>query len=332
VCPLRPRGAPGRKLLSMCNENPIQTIGICGLGQMGSTAAVSYKRAGYHVLACDRSREKREAIGETLSSLELWLDRHVGPALRDGGTIHLVDTLRPIDQESDLVMDCIAEDLGEKVNLFLQLTGAVQRGAVLTTTTSGLSITEIGRRSATAHLLVGTHFWNPAHLMPLVEIIRGQDTPVLLLDRVSALIRSIGKIPVVVNRDVPGFIGNRLLHAMWREAIHLVQEQVASPAEIDLVARLTFGLRMPAVGTLENMDLVGLDLVQAIHEYLLVDLADDHEPLRVLKRKVANGALGIKSGQGFYDWRRRDAQELLARRNLQIVRQLEFLREIGGLP
>jgi 3-hydroxybutyryl-CoA dehydrogenase len=315
----------------MCNESSIQTIGICGLGQMGATVAVSYKRAGYHVLAWDRNREKREAIGETLSSLELWLDSHVGPALRDGGTIHLVDTLPVIDQESDLVMDCIAEDLGEKVNLFLQLTGAVQRGAIFVTTTSGLSITEMGRRSATEQLLVGTHFWNPAHLMPLVEIIRGQDTPVLLVDRVCSLVRSIGKTPVVVNRDVPGFIGNRLLHAMWREAIHLVQEQVASPDDIDLVARLTFGLRMPAVGPLENIDIVGLDLVQAIHAYLLVDLADDHQPLRALKTNVAQGALGIKSGQGFYDWRRRDPQELLARRDLQIVRQLEFLREIGAL-
>ena len=127
--------------------------------------------------------------------------------------------------------------------------------------------------------------------MPLVEVIRGKDTPDSILDQVTEMIQSIGKIPVRVNQDVPGFIGNRLLHALWREAIYLVQEGIASPEDIDRVARLTFGLRMPSVGPLENMDLVGLDLIEKIHQYLLADLSDSHKPLARISHHWASAKL-----------------------------------------
>jgi 3-hydroxybutyryl-CoA dehydrogenase len=167
--------------------------------------------------------------------------------------------------------------------------------------------------------------------MPLVEVVRGEDTEEEAVDQVVDVVRSIGKIPVKVNRDVPGFIGNRLLHAMWREAINLVERGIASPTDIDRVARLTFGLRLAAVGPLENMDLVGLDLVATIHEYLLADLSDADRPLAALAERVADGKLGTKSGEGFYDWRSRNVVNLIARRDRQIVRQLAFLKEIDAL-
>jgi len=251
----------------------------------------------------------------------------VGPALQKGGAIDTVDNLHVIDETCDVVIECIAEDISQKVSLFVQLNGAAHRDAIFISTTSGLSITEMGRLSGIEHLLVGAHFWNPAHLMPLVEVICGASTPVQVLDTTCELVRSIGKTPVRVNRDVPGFIGNRLLHAMWREAIYLVQTEVASAADIDLVARLTFGLRAPAMGPLENMDIVGLDLVHTIHDYLLADLADDHQPLSALKEKVRKGQLGVKSTQGFYDWQKRDARELLRRRDRQIITQLDLLSQ-----
>jgi 3-hydroxybutyryl-CoA dehydrogenase len=185
----------------------------------------------------------------------------------------------------------------------------------------------MGRRSNCGHLLTGTHFWNPPHLMPLVEVIRGEDSPDSVIDRVCGLVESIGKVPVRVERDVPGFIGNRLLHALWREAIHIVEQGIATAEDIDKVARLTFGLRMPAVGPLENMDVVGLDLIETIHHYLLEDLADNHSPGAHLQSKVSDGRLGLKSGRGFYDWKTRSASELIHKRDTQIVRQLDFLRQ-----
>ena len=167
--------------------------------------------------------------------------------------------------------------------------------------------------------------------MPLVEVVCGEETPDAVIDRVCEVLASIGKIPVRVDRDVPGFIGNRILHALWREAIYLVQEGVATAEEIDTVARLTFALRMPALGPLENMDLVGLDLIGAIHDYLIPSLCDEGQPLHALRERLSGGQLGIKSGTGFYDWSKRYASEVVERRNQQIVHQLAYLRETGSL-
>jgi 3-hydroxybutyryl-CoA dehydrogenase len=264
----------------------------------------------------------------TTQEMESWMDRHVGPPQRADGVIEPASDLDLLDRQADLVLDCIVEDIDEKVDLFRSLSGCRARGAIFTTSTSGLSITTIGRRSGCGPSLVGAHFWNPPHLMPLVEVIRGADTADWVVEEVCRIVESIDKTPVRVNRDVPGFVGNRLLHALWREAIDIVDKGIASPEDVDLVARLTFGLRMPAVGPLENMDLVGLDLIKTIHDYLLADLADNHRPAQGLADRVAQGRLGVKSGQGFYDWTARDARELIERRNRQIVHQLDYLRRI----
>ena len=294
---------------------------------MGAAAAVCFKRGGYQVLLWARNPKKLAAIESTLDSLDCWMDSHVGAPIQEGGVIRRVERLEELDSQADLIMDCIAEDFTQKVDLFKRFSDAVCRDAIVITTTSGLSITKLGRESGTALHLAGTHFWNPPHLMPLVEVIRGEDTPDAVLDRVSEVVSSIGKVPVRVNQDVPGFIGNRLLHAVWREAIHLVQRGIASAEDVDRVARLTFGLRLPVMGPLENMDLVGLDLVKSVHEYLLADLSADQGPLQVHEQLVRDGNLGVKSGRGFYDWEQRDPQELVEKRDRQIVRQLAYLRE-----
>jgi len=306
----------------------IDTIGICGVGQMGASAAVSFKRSGYRVLTWDRDPAQLRALQPTLDTLESWLDRNIGPTTCEGGTVQTQAGPGSIDGQADVILDCIAEDMAQKVELFKWFPGCRARGGLFITTTSGLSITEMGRRSGCGHLLAGTHFWNPPHLMPLVEVIRGEDTPDHVIDRVCEVVESIGKRPVRVNRDVPGFIGNRLLHALWREAISLVEKGIATAEDVDLVARLTFGLRMPVVGPLENMDLVGLDLIEKIHRYLLDGLADNHGPSEYLTERVQQGHLGVKSGQGFYDWGLRKAEELIQRRDKQIVHQLNYL---GGL-
>ena len=310
------------------NRSTFENIAICGIGQMGAAAAVSFRRAGYRVLLWARDPGKLAAVQPTLDSLDTWMDGHVGPAPSDEGTIELIEELPVADRRADLVMDCIAEDMAQKVALFHRMKDCLRRSSIFITTTSGLSITQLGRQSGTGHLLVGTHFWNPPHLMPLVEVIRGEDTPPELMDRICDLIESIGKIPVRVNRDVPGFIGNRLLHALWREAIHLVERGIASPADIDRVARLTFGLRLPAVGPLENMDLVGLDLIKSVHGYLLADLADNHQPSKILEEMVGRHEVGMKTGTGFYDWSERDGATLLERRDQQIVNQINYLKEL----
>jgi 3-hydroxybutyryl-CoA dehydrogenase len=306
----------------------IHTISICGVGQMGAAAAVSFKRSGYRILAWDHDPKQLTALPSSVATLESWLDEYTGPTPRKGGTIEMQASPDAVDEQADVILDCIAEDMMQKVELFRRFPACRGRGGIFITTTSGLSITEMGRRSGCGHLLAGTHFWNPPHLMPLVEVIRGDDTHDHIIDTVCQLIESIGKTPVRVNRDVPGFIGNRLLHALWREAISLVEKGIATPEDVDFVARLTFGLRMPVVGPLENMDLVGLDLIEKIHQYLLDDLADNHGPSECLTNSVQRGHLGVKSGQGFYDWGTRNAKALIRRRDKQIIHQLGYLRDL----
>ncbi len=316
----------------MTSSQRSHTIGICGAGQMGAAAAVSFKRSGYRVLVWNHRPERLATLASTTDTMESWLDENTGPSTHEGGSIEPHPDLGAIDEQADLVLDSIVEDMAQKVSLFRQLGGCTERGALFLTATSGLSITEMGRLGGCGHLIAGTHFWNPPHLMPLVEVTRGEDTPDDVVDRVCQIIESIGKIPVRVNRDVPGFVGNRMLHALWREAIDIVDQGIASPEDVDLVARMTFGLRLSVMGPLENMDLVGLDLIERIHQYLLADLADNHAPSEYLKESVQQGHLGVKAGQGFYDWRTRDAADLIRKRDIQIVHQLSFLRELEENP
>ena len=313
----------------MSHENLINRVAIVGVGQMGAAAAVCYRRSGYETILWDNNPNQLDSVQERLTQIEEWMDRNLGPASSDDGSFVVARHFDEVDEAADLIMDCIIEDMSEKIALLASLKAARQREAILITTTSGLSISEVGEKSGTGPLLAGTHFWNPPHLMPLVEVVRGSQTKDVVLERVTQLMTAIGKIPVRVERDVPGFIGNRLLHALWRESLALVQEGIATPEDIDLVARLTFGLRMPAVGPLENMDLVGLDLIEKIHTYLLKDLNADSAPLPVLVEKTKQGQLGMKTGQGFYAWNEQDAQRLLEKRDRQIVHQLEFLRKLA---
>jgi 3-hydroxybutyryl-CoA dehydrogenase len=308
----------------------MHTIGICGCGQMGAAAAVSFKRAGYRVLVWNHRPERLATLAASVADMEAWLDGQVGPPATGGGRAEPEPELGVLDRQADAVLDCIAEDMDLKVALFKRLSGCRERNALFLTTTSGLSITRLGRLSGCGHLLAGTHFWNPPHLMPLVEVTRGEDTADWVIDRTCELVKSIGKVPVRVNKDVPGFIGNRLLHALWREAIDMLEQGIASAQDIDLVARMTFGLRLPVIGPLENMDVVGLDLIKTVHDYLLDDLADNHRPSELLADCVRRGHLGVKTGRGFYDWRERSAEELIGRRNAQIVHQLAYLRALGA--
>lgn len=305
-------------------------IAICGIGQMGSSAAIAFQRAGYRVLLWARNAAKVQAAERQLAQLAAWTEQHLGPAKRMGGEIIREPNLARLDAQADVLLDCIIEVLDEKAALFRKLAGARDRGALFLSATSGLSITGMGRRGECEGSLVGAHFWNPPHLIPVVEMVAGERTPREKLDAACALMEDIGKIPVRC-KDVPGFIGNRLMLALWREALALVDAGVCTPEEADRVVKLTFALRLPVLGPFENMDLVGLDAAARIQKYLFPDLAANGAPSRCLLDKVAAGQLGMKSGRGFYDWSERDATKVIENRDRQIARQLEFLKELGEL-
>lgn len=306
-------------------------IGVCGIGQMGAAAAVCFSRAGFPVLLWARDERKLATVPAELDRLARFLDVEVGPASAAPGMIERTGELDRVARGATLVLECIAEDIDQKAAFFRRLAPMVERGGILTSCTSGLSITEMGRRSGTGRRLVGAHFWNPPHLMPLVEVVPGEETESGLAEEVADVLRQAGKITVIC-RDVPGFIGNRLLHALFREAAALVEDGVCTAAEVDLVARLTFALRLPALGPCENMDLVGLDLVAAIQSYLLNDLSTSNGPMRVIEELRSAGRKGMTSGAGFHSWGDGDAELVMEQRDRQVVQQLRFLREIGRIP
>lgn len=300
-----------------------RTIGLCGLGQMGLPLALTCWRSGFRVLLFDQDLKKLARAQEELQALDSWMRAEFPESKPDYGEIELAEDLALLDRQAELVFECVREDLNAKVKILQSLDGAVAHGAVLATCTSGLSVTEMGKSAGCGRQIVGTHFWNPPHLMPLVEVVRGGETSEEAMQVTLNLCTRLGKRPVRVNADAPGFIGNRMLHAMWREAIDIVEKGIATPEDVDLVAKLAFGFRQVALGPLEHMDLAGLDLVKSIEEYLLADLAANRGPGNLLKEMVTNGHLGMKSGKGFYDWTRRDPKILIEARNRQIVRELK---------
>jgi len=165
-----------------------------------------------------------------------------------------------------------------------------------------MSITQIGAKAIHRERIVGTHFYQPPFLVPLVEVIRTEFTAPAHMDTVFELMKSAGKVPVRVRKDVPGFIANRMQHALWREAFALIDEGICDAATVDTAISNSFGLRLPVLGPVANADLVGLDLTIAIHDYVLPHLNVSTVPCNTLRARVKEGKLGFKTKSGFLDW------------------------------
>ncbi|SOD79275.1 3-hydroxyacyl-CoA dehydrogenase family protein [Spirosoma fluviale] len=314
----------------MINSEPVQlpTTGILGSGQIGTASAVLAARAGHPVLLWTRSARKESAIRAQLTKLSTFCEEHMSKPTQPVGLIQIITDLNLLEAQSDVLLECIIEDMDEKVDLLSRLTLCREKNKLVLSATSGLSITEMARRSGLEQVLVGAHFWNPPYLIPLVEVIAGEQTPPQKVEQACNWLTMLGKRPIRCP-DIPGFIGNRLMHALWREALALVDSGACSPADIDTMIKYTFALRLPALGPMENMDLVGLDLVNRVQSYLLPDLAVNTIPAHSLRDRLAAGQTGMEAGQGFYDWTVRDAADVIRQRDLTI---LHLLRRLGELP
>lgn len=300
----------------MLSSHGFSRAAVVGAGLMGRRIAGVLASAGLDVVVTDSNTEILDAAANEA--------REVTGA--ESGSISAVGDLAAAVAGTDLVIEAIAENLAIKQELFERL-AAVAPLAVLATNTSVLPIGGVTERVEDGSRTIGTHFWNPPDLIPVVEVIPSARTASETADRVVALLTDAGKLPVRVGRDVPGFIGNRLQHALWREAMALVAEGVCDAQTVDLVVRNTIGLRLGTLGPLENADYIGLDLTLAIHDAVIPSLNRDPHPSPLLRELVSDGRLGARSGGGFLDWPAGAREATAARLAQHIAAQLENRRE-----
>jgi 3-hydroxybutyryl-CoA dehydrogenase len=281
----------------------MERVAVIGAGLMGHGIAQVFAAAGHPVRIAD---ESAEALATVSARVRHNLER-AGADTAAADRIAPAATLEEAVADADLVVEAAPESLELKQALFARLSLAAPE-AILASNTSVMSIGAIGRDADRPERVVGTHFWNPPHLVPLVEVTQAEATDPAVVERTMALLAAAGKTPVHVRRDVPGFIGNRLQHALWREAIALVESGVCEAEDVDTVARSTLGMKLQVLGPIENADLVGLDLTLAIHEYVLPHIDSRPAPSPLLRRLVAEGDLGMKTGRGLRAWGEGEAQ------------------------
>jgi 3-hydroxybutyryl-CoA dehydrogenase len=288
-------------------------ISVIGAGLMGHGIALTFARAGHPVRVFDPVRESlaslRDRIAASLRAIGV-AETEADAAL---GRIEICESLAACVREADFITEAAPEKLDIKQQIFAEAEAAAPDRCIFASNTSVIPITRIMGGLADKSRALGTHWWNPPHLIPLVEVIRTEWTSEAAMETVTALLRDAGKTPVRVEKDVPGFIGNRLQHALWREAISLVEHGVCSAEAVDMVVISSFGRRLAVLGPLENADLVGTDLTLDIHENVLGDLEASGEPSPYLRRLVAEGKLGMKSGEGFRKWTPEEMEAVRAR-------------------
>ena len=273
-------------------------IGVIGAGLMGHGIAYLLASAGHSVGIYDPSAEWRASLAARLKSARDLLDGD--PALLDRISAH--DQMKPAMSDASFVFEAAPEKLPLKQQLFAELEAITAPTTILASNSSAIPSTEIGAKLKHRERVIGTHYWNPPHLVPLVEVIQNEKTSPDTVQKTMALLRDAGRNPVHVKKDIPGFVGNRLQHALKREAIALVAAGVCDADTIDEVVKSGFGARMAVLGPMEQSDLVGLDLTLDIQNVLLADLDRSTEPTRFLKDKVAGGKLGMRAGEGLRKW------------------------------
>lgn len=284
----------------------IQNVSIIGAGLMGcGIAQVFAAHPDFRVTTYDNYVSATDALDRIRGNLESFVSK--GLVTEEGVTSLLSrithsDGLAEAVVDADLVVECIPEQMELKQDLFCQLEKLCRADTIFATNTSVMSITEIASKAKTSNRIVGTHFWNPPYLIPLVEVIKSDYTDEAVVDATMDVLEKVGKHSVRVNKDVPGFLANRLQHALWREAISIVENGIADAATVDEAVRMGFGLRLPVLGPMENADMVGTDLTMAIHDYILPHLENSPNPSPLLLERVEKGELGFKSGKGFQEW------------------------------
>lgn len=305
-------------------------VGIAGAGTMGSGIAQIFARKGHDVVITDIKEEFLEKSKKLVSIFNSSLiEENLMTEEEAKNTVKNISysTDKNVFSDADLIIEAIVEIMEVKQDFWQEVEAIATKNAIFATNTSGLSVNGISEKVKNKNRFVGTHFWNPPHIIPLVELIRGESTDDKTIDTLMDLVESIDKVPVVVQKDAPGFIGNRLQFAVFREALNIAEEGIASFEDIDKAMKYGPGFRYPIIGPLETADLGGLDTFYYISSYLFNELSDVKQPQEVLKDLMDKGELGVKSEKGFYDYSDGKDEEAIKRRDKMFFKMLKHIHK-----
>lgn len=306
----------------------MEKLAIIGCGTMGHSIALNAGWAGMQVRMYGTneadteqgelgimSKLKMLARHELLSEEELELIRE---------RIFITTSMDDVLEDCTFVIEAAPENIHLKKSLFLHLDKALNKEVILASNTSALSPTAIAAATKNPERILVTHFWNPAHLVPLVEVVRGEMTNDESVKRALDLLRFMKKKPIEVKKEVPGFVANRLQFALFREAQYILENGIASKEDIDAAVVYSIGRRLSVTGPLVSADMGGLDVFAAISDYLFPALSNAEGSLPALKRLVENNKLGSKTGEGYYVWDNSFAEKMNCSREAELIR---FMKE-----
>ena len=301
----------------------IQKVVMAGAGTMGTSMAQIFAAHGYDTVLYNHREatlQKARRMVE-LNQEALVLSGELSQAESDAVKARIQLTSdESCFQDCDVVVESIIENMEAKHQLWQKISGLAREDAILTTNTSGLSITEIAKAVQRPERFCGMHWFNPPHLVPLVEVIKGEKTEDQTARVVAELAERIGKKAVTVKKDAKGFIGNRLQTAILREALHIVQSGIADAEDVDKAVKYGIGFRYACLGPLETADFGGLDIFYHVAEYLVPDLYSSQEVPSLLREKFEKGELGVKTGKGFYDYSGDKGEQAIRERDEKFIR------------
>jgi 3-hydroxybutyryl-CoA dehydrogenase len=312
----------------------IRNVTIVGAGTMGHSLAQSFAQSGYSVRLHDlRDEILINAKRLIASNLRTLVEAGLLDASREAPVLNRISTTTNIvdaGENADLVIEAVSEDETAKKAMFRTLDKICPPGAVLASNTSYLDIFQFVETGRPDKVII-THWFAPPHIIPLVEIVRGPRTSQETVDRIKQMLIAMGKKPIVISKYLPGFIANRLQSALTNEILHLLDNGYATPEEIDMATKASFGLRIPILGPVKRMDYGGLDLAQKIIENAQYQPPAKRSRSKTVDALVSRGKLGVKSGGGFYEYGGRTPEEIMKERDLKLIKLKKFLTEIGEL-
>ncbi|WP_044339293.1 3-hydroxyacyl-CoA dehydrogenase family protein [Rossellomorea aquimaris] len=309
----------------------MEKLSIIGCGTMGHSIALSAAWAGMEVNETGTDEGELERADRELGNkIQVMrenglIDKKEAGEIRS--RIELMTSLHEATESSTFIIEAIPEVIGMKQTLYAELEQVIGDDVVIASNTSGFTPTLLAEKALHPERFIVTHFWNPAHLIPLVEVVKGQKTSLETIERSMTLLKRMKKQPILLQKEIPGFIGNRLQYALFREAQSLLDEGVATKEDIDASVTYSIGRRLPITGPLMTADMGGLDVFSSISNYLFEDLSTKHKSGRVLESLVQEGKLGDKSGEGFYAWDEETSRRLNKEREQTLIHFMKLDRE-----